>query len=113
MDRAVAEAFLAVIQPAQIEAALALAADVERDRAAVKRQWDLRLERARYEAERAFRQYDLCEPENRLVARELEARWNEKLREVAELEAQYRQEQGRGLAPLTADERARLASARG
>jgi DNA invertase Pin-like site-specific DNA recombinase len=108
VDRAVADAFLAVIQPAQIDAALALAADVERDRAAVRRQWDLRLERARYEAERAFRQYDLCEPENRLVARELEARWNEKLREATELEAQYRQEQGRSLAPLSADERAVL-----
>jgi len=55
VDHAVSKAFLAVIQPAQIEAALALAADVERDRAAVKRQWDLRLERARYETERAFR----------------------------------------------------------
>ncbi len=108
VDRAVVEAFLAVIQPAQIEAALALAEEVERDRAAVRRQWELRLERARYEAERTFRQYDLCEPEQRLVVRELEARWNQKLREVAELEAQYRQEQDRSLAPLTAEEQATL-----
>jgi len=108
VDHAISEAFLAVIQPAQIEAALTLAEDVERDRATVKRQWELRLERARYEAERAFRQYDLCEPENRLVARELEARWNKRLREVAELETQYRQEQERNLAPLTAAERAAL-----
>jgi len=99
VDRAVSEAFLAVIQPAQIAAALALAADVERDRAAAQRQWELRRERARYEAERAFRQYDLCEPENRLVARELEARWNAQLRAVAALEAQYQQEQDRSLAP--------------
>ena len=108
VDRAISEAFLAVIAPAQVAAALALAEDVERDRAAAQRQWELRLERARYEAERAFRQYDLCEPENRLVARELEARWNAKLREVAALEAQYRQEQDRSLAPLTPAEQAAI-----
>jgi hypothetical protein len=99
VDRAVTEVFLQVIEPARVEAALALAADVERDRAAVARQWELRLERARYAAERAFRQYDLCEPENRLVARELEHRWNEQLRMVADLEAEYRREQDRGLSP--------------
>src|SRR4029078_12846087 len=93
---------------AQVEVALALAADLERDRAVVERQWELRLERARYEAERAFRQYDLCEPENRLVARELEGRWNQQLRQLADLEAEYRREQERGLAPLTDDERAAL-----
>lgn len=108
VDRAVAEAFLAVIQPAQVEAALALAEDLERDRATLRRHWELRRERARYEAERAFRQYDQCEPENRLVARELEGRWNERLRAVAELEAQYRQEQEAGLAPLEAAEKATL-----
>src|SRR5947209_23380 len=108
VDRAITEAFLQVIEPAQVEAALALAEDLERDRAAVERQWELRLERARYEAERACRQYDLCEPENRLVARELEGRWNEKLRAVAEVEAAYREEQARGLVPLTDDEKATL-----
>ena len=103
VDRAISEAFLQVIRPAQIEAALALAEELERDRVAVERQWELRLERARYEAERAFRQDDLCEPENRLAARELEGRWNQKLRAVADLEAEYRRERDRGLAPL-ADE---------
>ena len=108
VDRAVTEAFLQVIRPAQIEVALAMAADLERDRALVERQWGLRLERARYEAERAFRQYDLCEPENRLVARELEGRWNQQLRLLADLEAEYRRERERGLAPLTDDEQAAL-----
>ena len=104
IDRAVSAAFLQVIAPAPVEAALALAEDVARDRATVEQQWQLQLERARYEAERAFRQYDLCEPEHRLVARELEGRWNEQLRAVAELEAAYRQEQERCLAPLTEEE---------
>lgn len=105
VDRAVTEAFFQVMGPVQLETALALAEDLERDRAAVERQWQLRLERARYEAERAFRQYNHCEPENRLVARELERRWNEQLRQVAELEAEYRREQDRGLSPLTEAEK--------
>jgi hypothetical protein len=108
VDRAISEAFLQVIEPAQIEATLALAEELDRDRITVERQWELRLERARFEAERAFRQYDLCEPENRLVARELEGRWNDKLRIVAELEADYRREHDRGLSPLTAEEKATL-----
>lgn len=49
----------------------------------------MRLERARYEANRAERQYDAVDPENRLVARTLEQRWNEKLRSLAELEQAY------------------------
>jgi hypothetical protein len=48
---------------------------------------ELALERARYEANRAQRQFDAVEPENRLVASELEDRWNSALAQVAELEA--------------------------
>jgi hypothetical protein len=108
IDDAVSAAFLAVIRPAELEASLALADDLARDQAQVARQWQLRLERVRYEAERAHKQYDAVEPENRLVARELERRWNEKLRVVADLEAEYRSEQERGLSPLTEVEKAEL-----
>lgn len=83
---------------------------MERERAQIERQWELRLERARYGAERARRQYDRCEPENRLVARELETRWNEQLRGLAELEEEYRREQSRGLSPLTEEEKVLLRS---
>src|SRR5262249_8433390 len=58
------------------------------------------LERARYEAERAFRQYDAVEPENRLVSRELERRWEEALKEQRRLEEEYdrfSRDQPRGL----------------
>jgi DNA invertase Pin-like site-specific DNA recombinase len=110
IDQAVSEAFLAVIRPAEIEAVLALSEEFERERVQVERQWQLRLERARYDAERAHRQYDHCEPENRLVARELETRWNEKLRAVTELEEEHRQEQSRGLSPLSDEEKNLLRS---
>jgi len=108
VDQAVSDAFLAVIRPAEVEASLAVAEDLARDQAQVERQWQLRLERARYEAERAQRQYDLVEPENRLVARELERRWNDHLRAAAELESEYRRERDRGLSPLSDAEKAAL-----
>jgi DNA invertase Pin-like site-specific DNA recombinase len=110
VDHAVEETFLAVIRPATVEALLVLSDELDRERAQVERQWQLRLERARYDAERARRQYDQCEPENRLVARELETRWNARLRALADLEDEYRREQDRGLSPLTDAERGLLRS---
>jgi len=62
---------------------------VEEQDAALDRQWQLRLERARYDAKRAERQHDACEPENRVVARSLEKRWNDRLVEVETLEREY------------------------
>lgn len=56
-----------------------------------ERLWQIRLERVRYEAERAERQFDAVEPENRLVVRTLERRWNEKLQHLADLEQAYAQ----------------------
>ena len=78
---------LAAVEPATLQVCLDAVADSERERAALLRQWDLKIERVRYEAERAQRQYHACEPENRLVARELERRWEEALlsqRQLAE-----------------------------
>ena len=58
--------------PAVIEASVALAENLEAERAALDRRWLQRLERAGYEVERARRQYAAVESENRLVARTLE-----------------------------------------
>jgi len=87
LDRAVVDKVLEAIRPIGIEAALRMsehpqAADDEKRKAL-----ELALERARYEANRARRQFDAVEPENRLVASELEDRWNSALARVAELEA--------------------------
>jgi DNA invertase Pin-like site-specific DNA recombinase len=62
---------------------------VEQQDAAIEQQWKLRIERARYEAKRAERQYDACDPDNRVVARTLETRWNEKLLELEKLEREH------------------------
>lgn len=62
---------------------------VEDQDRALDKQWALRIERARYEAKRAERQYDACDPDNRVVARTLEKKWNDKLAAVEELEQEY------------------------
>jgi hypothetical protein len=77
------------VQPAAIEVRLAVAADVEAERAALERHWRQSLERADYMARRAHRQYQAVEPENRLVARTLERAWEEALADQARLEADY------------------------
>jgi hypothetical protein len=83
IDRAVTEAFLDEITPAGIEAAFEAERVLEADRDIALAQWRLQVERAQYEAERAERRYRQVEPENRLVARGLEAEWETRLHELA------------------------------
>jgi excisionase family DNA binding protein len=89
LDGMMTRLVLQALQPAALETSLALAADLEAERAALDQHWQQRLERACYEVERARRQYNACEPENRLVARSLERAWEEALAEQTRLEADY------------------------
>lgn len=82
IDALVEDALLEALAPDQIAIALAAVGQLEEETRQLERQWALRRERARYDAERARRQYDAVEPENRLVARSLERAWEEKLRAV-------------------------------
>jgi DNA invertase Pin-like site-specific DNA recombinase len=102
LDPAVTALFLEAVRPAAIETALAAFAALERERQALDHQWQLRLERARYEAQRAQRQYDAIEPENRLVARTLETRWNTALQALEQLEQEYAAVRRTELLPLDA-----------
>lgn len=104
LDQAMRDLFFAAVQPARLETLLAALDRLEAERQADERQWQLRLERARYAVHLAERQYDAVDPENRLVARTLEARWEEALRTLHELERAYAAAQRTALAPLTADE---------
>jgi DNA invertase Pin-like site-specific DNA recombinase/transposase len=88
IDEAVAGAFLAAVTPAGIEASLKATEMLAAERDAALDQWRLEVERIRYEAERAERRYRAVEPENRLVARGLEAEWEKRLRELASAEAE-------------------------
>jgi hypothetical protein len=77
------------MQPAQLEVSLASLKRVQERARQVDRQWQLRIERAQYEADLARRRFYAVDPENRLVARNLEREWNEKLQEVQRLEREY------------------------
>ena len=89
IDAAVAQLLLAAIEPAQLTIALEAIEHLEAQARAIDHQWHLRIERARYEAERARRRYEAVEPEFRLVARSLERDWNEKLSVLDQLERDY------------------------
>jgi hypothetical protein len=89
VDAEVARLVLAALEPDRVAVALGALAQLEREAAALERQWKLRVERVRYEASRAQRQYEACEPENRLVARSLEHLWEEKLRAVEQVEKEF------------------------
>jgi DNA invertase Pin-like site-specific DNA recombinase len=91
VDRAVEREVLRVVEPAATEAALAALAAVEGQHAARRAALTLARQQAQYEAARARRQYDAVEPENRLVAAELEQRWNRALEEVARMDVQLRE----------------------
>jgi excisionase family DNA binding protein len=83
VDQAVAAEVLALLGPIGMQAALRAIEQRANDDHARRRQLELALEQARFEAARAQRQFDAVDPDNRLVAAELERRWNERLAEVA------------------------------
>jgi DNA invertase Pin-like site-specific DNA recombinase/DNA-binding transcriptional MerR regulator len=108
LDELVAEQVLIALQPAALELSLRVADDLDQERARLEQNWQQRLERCAYEVDRAGRQHNACEPENRLVARELERRWEEALRQQRQLREEYdrfRQSQSSG---LMASERASI-----
>jgi DNA invertase Pin-like site-specific DNA recombinase len=79
LDELVHRQVLEALEPAALEASLQATAVVEQERARLERNWQQNRQRARYEVERAARQYQAVEPENRLVAIELERRWEQAL----------------------------------
>ena len=89
LDQLVANQVLTALGPGALELSLAAAEDVIRERSALDENWRQRLERARTQAARIERQYQVAEPENRLVQRTLERRWEEALQEVRRLEEEY------------------------
>lgn len=89
VDAEVERLFLVALRPDQIALAIAALGEIEQESLVLERQWTLKRERARFEADRTRRQYDTVEPENRLVARSLERLWEEKLRRAEEVEREY------------------------
>jgi DNA invertase Pin-like site-specific DNA recombinase len=87
IDQAVADALLEALQPAAFEATLEATRQLESNHDTALAQWRLAVERAGYEAQRAERRYRAVDPENRLVARGLEAEWEQRLSELEQARA--------------------------
>ncbi len=105
LDDLVSRQVLKAVEPASLALSLKAAEGIERERARLHKQWQQQLERAEYKVSRAKRQYDAVEPENRLVARELEQQWEEALREQRGLQDQFDRLQAEQPAKLSQDER--------
>jgi hypothetical protein len=89
LDELVAREVLRALEPAALELSLRAIENAEHERKRLHDQWGRQLERARQDVERAERQYHLVEPENRLVARTLEARWEDALKKQRQIEEEY------------------------
>jgi DNA invertase Pin-like site-specific DNA recombinase len=110
IDQAVADAFLKALMPAALEATQRAIEQLEADQDAALSQWRLAVERARYEAERAERQYRAVEPENRLVARGLETEWEKRLRDLAAAEAELQRREQQRPRALSQEEKNKIRS---
>src|SRR6266849_5898802 len=110
IDQAVLEAFLRTVTPAAVEATQLAIQQLEADQDAALGQWRLAVERARYQAERAERQYRAVEPENRLVARGLETEWEKRLRDLAAAEAELQRREQQRPRALSLEEKNKIQS---
>lgn len=89
LDREVERLALLALEPSALEVSLQVAADLKAQHEQAEASWRQRLERTAYAADRAHRQYAAVEPENRLVARTLEANWEAALREQRTLKEEH------------------------
>ena len=104
IERVVLEQVFEALRPAGIEATLRAIEHANLDHGAQVRSAELELERAQIHAERARRQFDACEPENRLVARTLEREWEQRLTDVRRVERAVAEVAAKRPDPLTEQE---------
>jgi DNA invertase Pin-like site-specific DNA recombinase len=107
-DQAVATEVLRVLRPLGIDAAVKALEAQTTEMSAARRQLELALAQARYETAHARRQYDSVDPANRLVAGELERRWNEALEAVHRIESEIAALDAKRPLPLSEKEREHL-----
>lgn len=91
IDQPIVKRVLEVIKPKQIEIAIKTLVELERRENAITNQWQMRIERAQYEANLAQRRYEEVDPSNRLVAASLERRWNDALVKLEETKKEFSQ----------------------
>ena len=108
LDAAVSEEVLKVLRPAELQLALAALQELETRDQGILRQWQMRLERAEYEAALAERRYQEVDPSNRLVANSLERRWNETLLHLQDLKKQAADFQRKEARVFTPEQKAKV-----
>jgi len=108
IDTAVEELLLRMIIPGELELSLAVEHEVEAQATALHEQWKLRLEKAEYEARRAERRYMAVDPDNRTVARTLEATWESCLRDLEAVRQRYDAAKREHRVQLTDEDRRRV-----
>jgi DNA invertase Pin-like site-specific DNA recombinase/transposase-like protein len=108
IDPAVARHVLETLTPLALQAALDAAEQIEAGHDAALEQWRRQAEQARYAATRAERRYRAVDPENRLVARGLEAEWEAALQAVREADAELDRRQKARPVQLSPGERAQI-----
>jgi hypothetical protein len=108
LDAAVSEEVLKALQPVELELALAALAELESRDQALLRQWQMRLERAEYEAALAERRYLEVDPSQRLVASTLERRWNDALLHLEDLKKQAAELQRQEARVATSEQKAKV-----
>jgi hypothetical protein len=104
IDQAVCRRLFEVLQPAEVDIALKAVHELEQRNQAVHHQWQMRIQRAEYEAQLAQRRYEEVDPANRLVASTLESRWNQTLVALEQAKEQYAQYQQTELQAVTKEQ---------
>jgi hypothetical protein len=105
VDAEIERILLEALSADQIAVAVEAVGELESQAKLLDQQWKLKCERARYDVERARRQYDEVEPENRLVARSLERAWEQKLRQQEAVDQEYQAWQREQAGALSNSER--------
>jgi DNA invertase Pin-like site-specific DNA recombinase len=108
IDDLVSRQVLQALAPAALDLSLKAAEDIQHEHERLEKHWQQRMERAHYQTERARRQHDAVEPENRLVARELEHRWESALMDERKVQEEYTRFQQQQPGSLTAHDRERI-----
>jgi hypothetical protein len=108
IDRAVESLLLETVVPEELELCLAVEREVGHQAEALEQQWRARREKATYEARYAERRYKAVDPDNRVVARTLEREWEQRLRELSDVERAYAQAQREHRVELSDDDRAKI-----
>jgi hypothetical protein len=108
LDNAVSEELFKALKPAELQLALAAMNELEQRDQSIMHQWQMRVERADYEAALAERRYEESDPSNRLVTGTLERRWNEALIRLEQIKAEAAQFHNRHVRVATAEQKAKI-----